>query len=136
MVTNSQRALWTFLIYALVAPFFAALAVVAAIALAHGFGVPSLVPSAVTGVGEAGVAAFVWSAPPGVITGLVLAVVVWRTGGLRWITAVAVAIIAFAGVALLLPLELHDARPYLAFLAGLVSIAVRQVLIQADIISD
>lgn len=136
MVTNAQRALWTFLIYALAAPFFAALAVTAGIAFAHGFGLPSLIPSAVTGIGEAGLAAFVWSALPAVVTALVLAIIVWRTGALPWIAAAAVAIIAFAGAALLLPLELHDARPYLAFLAGLVSIAVRQVLIQADIISD
>ncbi len=37
---------------------------------------------------------------------------------------------------MLLPLGLDHARPYLAFLAGVVSIAVRQVLIQGDIIGD
>ena len=67
---------------------------------------------------------------------LILGCVVWRTGGLTWVVAAAVAVIAFAGAAMLLPLDLHDARPYLAFLAGVVSIAVRQVLIQADIIVD
>ncbi|MBZ0208288.1 MAG: hypothetical protein K8F92_01360 [Hyphomicrobium sp.] len=134
MVTNSQRALWTFLIYALAGPFFAALALVTVIVLASLFGLSGLLPVEVPALGEAGLAAFVWSAVPALITALILAAVVWRTGGLSWIAAAAVAIIAFAGAGMLLPLGLHEARPYLAFLAGLVSIAVRQVLIQADII--
>jgi hypothetical protein len=135
MITNAQRALWTFLIYSLAAPFFAAIAVVGWIALARGLSVPSLVPESVPGIGEAGLAVFVWSAVPAGLTALVLAIVVWRSGQISWLAAVAVAIIAFAAAALLLPLHLHDARPYLAFLAGIVSIAVRQVLIQADIIN-
>ncbi len=134
MASNAQRAFWTFLIYALVAPFLAALAVVAGIALARGFGLPSLVPPGVASVGEAGLVAFVWSAVPALVTALVLAAVVWRSGELSWIAAATVAVVAFAGAAMLWPLELHDARPYLAFLAGIVSIAVRQVLIQADIV--
>lgn len=136
MVTNAQRALWTFLIYALAAPFFAAVLVVAFVALARAFGLTSFVPDSVPGIGEAGVAVFVWSAIPAVLTALILGVVVWRTGALSWLAAAAIGVIAFAGAALLLPLELHDARPYLAFLAGVVSISVRQVLIQADIIPD
>lgn len=136
MVSNAQRALWTFLLYALAGPFFAALLIVAGIGFARAVGVPSFIPATVGNVGEAGLAVFVWSALPALMTGLILAGVVWRTGGLAWMVSAAVAVIAFAGAALLLPLELHDARPYLAFLAGLVSIAVRQVLIQADIIAD
>lgn len=136
MVTNAQRALWTFLIYALVAPFIAALALVAFIALASVFGLPSLVPVATPSLGEAGLAAFVWAALPATFTALILAIVVWRTGGVSWIAAAAVAVITFAGAAMLLPLDLHEARPYLAFLAGVVSITVRQILIQADIIPD
>ncbi len=136
MVSNGQRALWTFLLYALAAPFFAGLGVVIFIALARATGLNSLVPESVGGLGAAGLATFVWSAVPAVLTGLVLAIVVWRTGALSWMAAAAVAIIAFAGAALVLPLELHDARPYLAFLAGVVSLLVRQVLIQADIVPD
>lgn len=136
MVSNARRALWTFLLYALAAPFFAAIIIVAAIGFARVVGIPSLIPANVGNVGEAGLVVFVWSALPALITGLILAAVVWRTGGLSWMASAAVAVIAFAGAALLLPLELHDARPYLAFLAGIVSIIVRQVLIQADIISE
>ena len=136
MVSNGQRALWTFLIYALAGPFFAALALVIVIALASVFGLSGLLPVEVEGMGQAGLVAFVWSAVPALITALIVGAVVWRTGGLSWMVAAAVAVIAFAATAMLLPLDLHDARPYLAFLAGIVSIAVRQVLIQADIITD
>ena len=109
------------------------------LALARGLSVGSLVPESVPGVGEAAIVVFVWSAIPATITGLVLAAVVWRTGSLSWIATVGVAIIAFAAAAMLLPLELHDARPYLAFLAGLVSIAlcdhpeIEEILTQDDV---
>lgn len=136
MVSNSQRALWTFLIYALAGPFFAALALVIVIASAWVFGLSSLLPVEVSSPGQAGLAAFVWSTGPALLTALILAVVVWRTGGFNWLVAVVVAVIAFAVAAMLLPLGLDHARPYLAFLAGVVSIVVRQVLIQADVIGD
>ena len=66
MVTN-QRALWTFLIYALVGPFFAALALVIVIALASVFGSRAC-PSSVV-IGQAGLAAFVWSTVPAAADG-------------------------------------------------------------------
>jgi len=134
MVSTLQRAFWTFLIYALVGPFFAALALAAIIALAPVLGLSSLLPVEVSSLGEAAIAAFVWAAIPAMITGAVLALVVWRTGSLSWFVAVAVAIIGFAVAAMLLPLQLEDARPYLAFLAGVISLAVRQVLVQGNII--
>ena len=132
MVSNSQRALWTFLIYALVGPFFAALALVILIASAWIFGLSSLLPDEVTSLGQAGLAAFVWSILPALLTALVLAAVVWRAGSFTWL----VGVVAFAIAAMLLPLDLDHTRPYLAFLAGVVSLAVRQVLIQGDVIED
>jgi len=136
MVSNSQRALWTFLIYALAGPFFAALALVIVIASAWVFGLSSLLPVEVSSLGQAGLAAFVWSIVPALLTALILGAVVWRTGGFNWLIAVVVAVIAFAIAAMLLPLGLDQARPYLAFLAGIVSLAVHQALVQADIIGD
>ncbi len=103
MVSNSQRALWTFLIYALVGPFFAALALVILIASAWIFGLSSLLPVEVTSLGQAGLAAFVWSIVPALLTALVLAAVVWRTGSFTWLVAVVVAVLAFAIAAMLLP---------------------------------
>jgi hypothetical protein len=37
---------------------------------------------------------------------------------------------------MVLPLDLDHARPYLAFLAGIVALMVRQALVQADIIVE
>ena len=136
MITNAQRALWTFLIYALVGPFLAALGVVIAVALAWAFNISSVLPVEVPSIGHAGLATFVWSALPAALTALILAGVVWRTGSFNWLVAVVVAVIAFAIASVLLPLGLDQARPYLAFLAGVVAALVRQVLIQADIIVD
>jgi len=134
MATNTQRALWTFLIYALVGPFFAALLLAVLLALASVLGVSEMLPGGEAPLGTAALTAFVWSTLPAVLTALVLAAVVLRTGALTWIVAAPVAVIAFAVAAVLLPAGLEDARPYLAFLAGLVSIAVREVLVRARII--
>jgi hypothetical protein len=136
MVSNNQRALWTFLIYALVGPFFAALGVVIGIALAWAFNISSVLPVEVSSIGHAGLATFVWSTLPALLTAVILAGVVWRTGSFNWLVAVVVAVIAFAIASVLLPLGLDHARPYLAFLAGIVATLVRQVLVQADIIVD
>ena len=131
---ESQRALWTFLIYALVGPFFAALALVILIALAWVFGF-GCSPSRCHPSGRRVSLHFVWSTVPALLTALVLAAVVWRTGSFTWLVAVVVAVIAFAIAAMLLPLGLDHTRPYLAFLAGVVAAVVRQVLIQGDVIA-
>lgn len=135
MVSNGQRAVWTFLMYALIGPFLAALATTFVVGLAAISGLDHLLPVPVT-IGDAALASFVWSAIPAVLTGLVLAAVVWRSGGLSWVVAASIGVIAFAFASMMLPLDLHDARPYLAFLAGLVAVGVRQALIQADIITE
>jgi hypothetical protein len=132
---NAQRALWTFLIYALVAPFFAALAVIIVVAGAAAFGLADVLPGDQQPLGQAVIATFVWSGLPAVATGLVLAGVTLRSGGFGWMLAAAIAVIAFAGASLLLPFGLEDARPYLAFLAGLVAITVRAVLVRLGIIA-
>lgn len=134
-MANAQRALWTFLIYALLAPFFAALAVVIVIAGATAFRLAALLPGNVPSMGQAAIATFVWSALPAVATGLVLAGVTLRSGAFGWMSAAAVAVIAFAAASLLLPFGLEDARPYLAFLAGLVAVAVRAALVRVGIIA-
>jgi hypothetical protein len=125
---NAQRALWTFIIYALLAPFLAALVVVVAVAGAAAFGLADLLPGGPPPLGQAAIATFVWSAMPAVATGLVLAAATLRSGGFGWMLAAAVAVIAFAAASLLLPFGLEDARPYLAFLAGVVAIIVREIV--------
>jgi hypothetical protein len=135
-MANAQRALWTFLIYALVAPFFGALAVAVVLVLASAFGVADLLPDDVAPTGAAAIATFVWAIVPAVLTALALAAMVWNKGGFSWIVAAAVAVIAFSVAAVLVPIGLEDARPYLAFLAGVVAIAVRAVLVRMGAIAD
>jgi hypothetical protein len=127
-MSNAQRALWTLLIYALVGPFFSALAVALILVLASFFGLAALLPDDVAPTGEAIITTFVWAIVPALLTGLALAAVVWRTGGFSWIIAAAAAVIAFSVAAVLVPIGLENARPYLAFLAGVIALAVRAVL--------
>jgi hypothetical protein len=134
-VTNAQRALWTFLIFALVGPFFAALAVTVLVAIASVLGISGPGSGALPPVGAAALQTFVWSAVPAMLAGLALAAFVFRAGAFSWVVAGAAGIIAFALVSTILPLWLEDARPYLAFLAGLVAVGVRQVLVSAGIFS-
>jgi len=134
-MTNEQRALWTFLIYALLAPFLGALVVAVVLALASVFGLADLLPDGVAPTGAAAIAAFVWAIVPAVLTGIVLAAMAWRTGGFSWIVAAAAAVIAFTVAAVLVPIGLEDARPYLAFLAGLIAIAVREVLVRMGVLA-
>ena len=134
-MSNAQRALWTLLIYSLVGPFFAALAVVVLLAVASAFGLADLIAGDLPPIGQAAIATFVWAAVPAALTAIVLSAVTLRSGGFGWILAAATAVIAFAIAALLFPFGLEDARPYLAFLAGLVAIAVREVLISARIVT-
>jgi hypothetical protein len=134
-MTNAQRALWTFLIYTLLAPFLAALAVTVVLALGAAFGLADLLPGDAPPIGQAALATFVWSAVPAVLTAIALVVLTQRAGGFSWIMAAAVAVVAFAVAAAVLPFGQGEAGPYLAFLAGLVSIAVREVLVRIGIIA-
>ncbi len=134
-MSTAQRALWTFLIYALVAPFFAALVVGVVLALSVAFGLADLLPDDVTPSGGAAITTFVWAIVPALMTALALAAMVWRTGGFSWILAAAAAVIAFSIAAVLVPIGLENARPYLAFLAGVVAIAVRAVLARMGVLA-
>jgi hypothetical protein len=132
---NAQRALWTFLFYALVVPFFVALAVVALVLLAGAFGLGDLLPAGRPALGAIALSAFIWSAVPAILTALALVPIVLRQGGFGWIIAAVAGVLAFAVAAALFPLPvLVDARPYLSFLAGLVAIAVREILVRGGII--
>lgn len=134
-MSNAQRALGTFLIYALVGPFFAALAVTLLVALAAMLGVSGPLAGDLPPLGSAALETFVWSAVPAVICGLALAAFVFRAGSFSWVIAAAAAVIAFALASTILPLWLEDARPYLAFLAGLVAVGVRAVLARAGVLA-
>jgi len=133
-MSKAQRALWTFLFYALVAPFFAALVISVILLLASVFGLADLLPDGVTPSGAGAIATFVWAIVPALMTALALAAMTWQRGGFSWIVAAAAAVIAFSIAAVLVPIGLADARPYLAFLAGLIAVAVREVLVRMGVI--
>lgn len=135
-MANIQRAFWTFLIYALVGPFFAGLAVAIIVGVGPMLGLAALFPDGVPSLGVAALDTFAWSILPALLCGLGLAVVTARYGTFSWVTAAAVAVIAFTIAVLVFPTGLEDARPYLAFLAGLVGVGVRQVLTQMPVLSD
>ncbi len=134
-MTNTHRALWTFLIYALVAPFFGALVIAIVLGLASLFGIADMLPDDVAPTGAAAIAAFVWAIMPAVLTGIALAALAWQTGGFSWVVAAAAAVIAFTIAAILFPIGLEDARPYLAFLAGVIALGVRAVLVRMNVIA-
>jgi hypothetical protein len=133
-MSNSQRALWTFLMFALVGPFFAALSVVIVVALASIADLAGHLPGGAQDMGAAGLTTFVWAAVPSVVTGLVLAGVVLRAGGFSWFMAALVAIIVFSVATEVMWFTLQDIRVFLTPLAGLVAVAVREMLIRAQIL--
>jgi hypothetical protein len=133
---NMQRALWTFLIFALVAPFFAALAIAAVVILAPLLGLGDLLPPGLPPLGMVALSAFVWGIVPAVLAGIALAVIVLRQGSVGWIAAAAIGVVAFAIAAIIFPVpELAHLRPYLAFLAGLVAVVLREMLARARILA-
>jgi hypothetical protein len=134
-MTNAQRTVWTFLIYALVAPFLGALVIAVTLALASAFGLADLLPDDVAPTGAVAIATFAWAILPALMTALALAAMAWHRGGFSWIVAAAAAVIAFTIAAVLVPIGLEDARPYLAFLAGLIAIAVREILVRMGVLA-
>jgi len=127
--------LWTFLIYTLVGPFFAAVVVAAALALAPPLGLGSLLPNNLPPLGAATITTFVWAVIPAVLVALALSPIALRQDSIGWIVAAVAGAVAFAIAATLFPIGMEGARPYLAFLAGLISLAVRQVLVRAGILA-
>ncbi len=133
-IGRGQRVLWTFLIFTLVVPFFAALLSVAFIVLAPGLQLDWLLPADNPGAGAAGLAVFVWSAIPAAITAVVLLLFVLSKGTFGWIEAAIAGSFAFAIANQLSPAAVHVAPYVLAFLYGLVAVAVRCLLRSGKII--
>jgi len=132
--SNLQRAIWTFLGYMLVGPLFGGLAIAAILGLAPPFGLGALLPADVPHTGEVAIAAFVWSIIPAAVASLIaVPLVAWR-GQLGTLEAAVAGVVGFAVGAIATELPLRDYFMQLAFLAGLVSIAVRQALAAGSII--
>lgn len=133
-VSNGQRAFWTFLFYTLCGPFFAALVYALAVLLAPPLKLGALLPADLPPIGEAVAGVFVWAAIPAALAAIGLIPMVLRRGHFGWIEAAAAGVIAFAAAAALMPFDARGSLPVLAFTAGLVSLAVRHVLLTANIL--
>ncbi len=133
---GGQRALFTFLGYALVGSFLAGFVTLAALVLARPLHLDALVPADTPNAGHAAVAAFVWSAIPASLAGLALGLIVLRRRGFPWIAAAAAGGIAFILAAIAMPLPSGLALTPLTALAALIAITVRSVLMSGGIIGE
>ena len=138
---NSQRALWTFLLYTLAGPYIGALAIALLMPIGIGTGMlPQMdVPDAADMaplVGRTAVAAFVWGALPADLTALGLLPLVLRNGSFGWIPAAVAGVLAFAVAIVLVGSPAPELTGHMSFLAGLVSLACRWVLMKAGVLKE
>jgi hypothetical protein len=134
-ISNMTRAIWMVLITSLAAPFFAGLLFVALqfAGSATDFLLP---PRPGEAIGEVGVDAFVWSALPAAVAALGLTPFVLQTGSFTWLQAAVAGVLGFMAGAIIFPFSAGGALPFLAFLAGLVAIGMRGLLIAGGILRD
>jgi hypothetical protein len=132
-VSNTQRALWMVLITSLAAPFFAAL-IVAALTLTGPVAAYVLPAQGGAPLGEIAVGAFAWSALPATVAALGLVPFVLQLGSFSWLQAAVAGVLGFAAGAIIFPLAEGGAPPLLAFLAGLVAIGMRALLIAGGVL--
>ena len=132
-VTNAQRALWMVLITSLAAPFFASLVDVA-LTLASPLFDFLLPPRADKALGEVAIGAYAWGALPSTVGALGLVPYVLQTGTYGWLQAAVAGVVAFAAAHVVWPIPAGAAIPFLAFLAGLVAIGMRAMLISGGIL--
>lgn len=139
-MSNAQRALWTFLFYTLVGPFIGALLLSVAIplALVAGF-LPDLADlesgGRISFTGWAALYAYVWGAPTAALAALGLLPFVFRGGTFSWIAAAVAGVIAFGVTTIFAPLPVPGTAPYLAFLAGVVSLICWAVLSKMGVLA-
>ena len=133
--SNLQRAFWTALGYLLVGPFLAGLGLAVVLILAQLFKLQGLLPDSLPNVGITAVTTFVWSVLPAALTAVILVPLVLRRGTFGWIEAAAAGVVAFAAVVAFSNMPHREYLPALAFLAGLVSLGVRQALRTGNIIA-
>lgn len=106
-ISNGQRALWSFLLVTLVAPFLAALTIFLAsvISGAIGRGPPSLLALDTAGqiawAAEKAVGAYVWSAIPAGIGGAVIAALLLSNRTANWLTGAIVGAVTVSVLAVL-----------------------------------
>jgi hypothetical protein len=131
--SNGVRALWTVLITSLAAPFVAGL-IVAALQLSGPVADFLQLPAEGEAIGEVAIDAFVWSALPATVAALGLTPFILQHGTYTWLQAAVAGVVAFAAGAIIFPFAAGRALPFLAFVAGLVAIGMRTILITSGVL--
>jgi hypothetical protein len=134
-LSNAQRALWMVLITSLVAPFFAGLMEVGLSLLSPALDF-LLPPRGGEPLGEAAVDAFVWGTFPSIVAALGLTPFVLQHGTYTWLQAAVAGVVGFGAAAIIFPFAAGGALPFLAFIAGLIAIGLRAVLIAGGILRE
>ncbi|MCH9806575.1 MAG: hypothetical protein K0U74_02480 [Alphaproteobacteria bacterium] len=132
--SNISRAMWVFLGYMLVGPFFAGLAVAVSLLVAPLIGMERWLPDPIPPVGPGAISAYVWAAIPAALAALMVIPLVLRIGRFGWIHAAAAGVAGFGLVAVVTGSPERDLLPVLAFIAGLVSIGVQQAMESGGVI--
>jgi len=134
-VSNGQRALWMVLITSLAAPFFTSLICVG-LAFARPLTDFLMPESPTSALGEFAVDVFAWSALPATVAALGLTPFVLQHGTYSWLHAAVAGVLAFTAAAIIFPFPNQGALPVLAFLAGVIAIGMRRLLISGGILLD
>ena len=148
-MSNTQRSLWTFLFFTLIAPFLAALIVAAAIPLLIWANIGpfaaadhppfdwanlpsggSLMPF----LGRFAVGAYVWTAVPAALTAVTLLPHIWRKGTVGWLEAAVGGAVCFAAMAVVLRLPHGGMLPYMCFAAAVVAVICWAILCRAGVL--
>ncbi|KUO67604.1 MAG: hypothetical protein APF80_12675 [Alphaproteobacteria bacterium BRH_c36] len=125
---NLVRAMWVFLGYMLVGPFFAGLTVAAALLLGPVIGMQRWLPDPLPEAGASAVAAFVWAALPSALAAVIVIPKVIGSGRFGWIEAAVAGVVGFAVFAILTGAPDRAMLPGLSFVAGLASVGVQQAM--------
>ncbi len=131
---NLSRAMWVFLVYMLVGPFFSGLAVAAALIVGPAIGMQLWLPNPLPEVGPSAISAFVWAAIPSALAAIIVVPRVIMTGRFGWIEAAVAGVIGFATVAIVTGTPDRSMLPGLSFVAGLISAGVHRAMEASKII--
>ncbi|WP_290981698.1 hypothetical protein [Hyphomicrobium sp.] len=134
-LNNGMRTLWMVLITSLAAPFFAGLIFVLLQFLSP-YADKFIPPHPGESIGEVAVDAFVWSALPATVAALGLTPFVLQQGTYGWLHAAVAGVLAFMAGAIIFPFPAGGALPFLAFIAGLIAIGMRALLIAGGILRE
>jgi len=131
-MTNGQRSLWTFLLFALVGPFLGAVAVMISSTVLAQAG--QLEPT--TTAGGYAMRAFVLGTFASAIAGAALAALTTLRGGFSWLSATVAGVLGFMAVALGSGSIAPSYVTALAFLSACVAIACRALLVRIGILPN